>query len=299
MSISVHIARTDNPHLVTKEQLGLGSVNNYPMASRETVLALTSQTNYVDLDNLAWVSEAFTNYMDSLGLLNPDGSFVTVPYDTLGTPYFTLDETVYNLEGTHPTAFSVRATIESNGVVLGELPAVNLTADYWNLPLASLNLVPGNTYLAKIVYLDSLGEPISQDTAILISLSLGIIEFSINEDTNLAVLAGGYNGYGEITATITDSVGVVYTGTALLNNGVYVFDLSTTPFSVLSTYTVEVLGTLGTNTKLVTRNNSISVTANGTITYIDPATGLTVVDFRDIADLDNATVYYVDQGAIV
>lgn len=45
--ISAHVARTDNPHGVTKNQVGLGSVQNYPVASQSEAEAGTASNRYM------------------------------------------------------------------------------------------------------------------------------------------------------------------------------------------------------------------------------------------------------------
>ena len=45
--LDVHIARTDNPHAVTKAQVGLGSVDNYPTASQAEAEAGTAANRFM------------------------------------------------------------------------------------------------------------------------------------------------------------------------------------------------------------------------------------------------------------
>lgn len=67
-----HMTQTTNPHLVNKEQAGLGLVQDIGVASRDDVLALTRNDCYVG-DDPTVVKEAFVNYLNSLGLTYIDG----------------------------------------------------------------------------------------------------------------------------------------------------------------------------------------------------------------------------------
>lgn len=76
MSIQSHIQRKDNPHNVTKEQVGLGNVQNYPLATREEVMALERNDRYIDARNNAWVQEAFDAYLKRVGIVDENGQMV-------------------------------------------------------------------------------------------------------------------------------------------------------------------------------------------------------------------------------
>lgn len=72
-----HIQRKDNPHNVTKVQVGLDKIENFPLASRQEVIDLSREDRYIDATRTDWVQEAFDNYLETLGLIDSDGNLVT------------------------------------------------------------------------------------------------------------------------------------------------------------------------------------------------------------------------------
>lgn len=73
-TILPHSIRRDNPHNVTKDQVELSHIENYPMATREEIMALVRDDRYIDVSDTDAVDEAFTKYMISLGILKINNS---------------------------------------------------------------------------------------------------------------------------------------------------------------------------------------------------------------------------------
>lgn len=72
-----HINRKDNPHNVTKAQVGLNHLQNFPLADRNEVLALSRNDRYIDAARTDWVQEAFDNYLVTKGLVDAEGNLQT------------------------------------------------------------------------------------------------------------------------------------------------------------------------------------------------------------------------------
>lgn len=71
--ITDHINNHNNPHGVTKAQVGLGDVQNFPLASKAEVVDLSRNDRYIDAKRTDWVQEAFDQYLVTLGLVDSDG----------------------------------------------------------------------------------------------------------------------------------------------------------------------------------------------------------------------------------
>jgi hypothetical protein len=54
-ALNAHIADRNNPHVVTKDQVGLGNVGNYPVATNAVALSGTSTQHYITPSNLVYV----------------------------------------------------------------------------------------------------------------------------------------------------------------------------------------------------------------------------------------------------
>lgn len=57
--LSSHIQNTNNPHLTTKDQVGLGRVENLPVITREEILCLQSTRKYMTFDAFLLFMKAF------------------------------------------------------------------------------------------------------------------------------------------------------------------------------------------------------------------------------------------------
>lgn len=299
MSIQIHVARTDNPHEVTKEQVGLGNLENFPVADTNTVLSMSSAFHYIPVDGLPAVKTAFINYMKSIGLMDELGNFIRIPVDTLGSVWFILQDSDFILAGNHPTGTTVDAIISSDGVTVAIIPKVPITNGRWDMDLSGITLVPGNTYVANLVYWDAAGVEISTAEEVVKSVGISIETFEINDDTELGYLDGLTNNYDRVSAIVTQNGVTVFSGDALIVGNVYTFNMLNIVFDKTLTYTATVIGHYGDLESLpIVVDNTIGVSPLGTLTYIDPATGLTNIDFREFTDLSDVGLYYVDEGAL-
>lgn len=299
MSIQIHVARTDNPHMDTKELVGLGELENYPIADTETILAMSSGMHYLSVDSLPDIKLAFIEYMKRIGLMDEFGNFIRIPVDTLGTEWFILQDSNFILRGLHPSATTVDAIIKSDGVVVATTPRINVVNGTWDIDVSPYSLVPGNTYTADLVYWDAVGVEIGTAVVVVESVGISVETFTINEDTEYAYLNGLFNNYDTVTAEVRQGSTVIYTGNAVLLNNTYAFDLGGLIFDKLLTYTATVVGHYGDITSVpIVVDNTLVASPLGTITYVDPATGLTNYDFREFQDLSDVDLIYVDLGVL-
>lgn len=115
MSIVSHSVRTDDPHDLSLDDLGLNNVHNYPMATRSEILALSRNDRYIDVDTAdEYIQEAFTAYVDSLGLLLGD-KVMLPPRDVshLVDAYFNVDRRLYIKGAVQGTSY-MRVSILEN-----------------------------------------------------------------------------------------------------------------------------------------------------------------------------------------
>jgi len=163
MTFVEHVARRDNPHQVTKAQIGLSNIENYPIATEAEVRAMLRSDRYIDAANTAWIQSALLTYMQEKGLLDSNGALIVAPVDTLGTVVFTITESgVVTITGTHPTAVSVDATLSHATISTLFHDNLTVTATNWTFPTSDLNLDPNITFSLDLVYRDSSGHQISK-----------------------------------------------------------------------------------------------------------------------------------------
>lgn len=302
MSIQAHIARTDNPHQVTKEQLGLGNVQNYPVATREEVIALTATDRYIDFNNMSWVSEAFVNYMFELGIIDENGNYNQAPTDLSGTLFFYQNEAGnVVLEGTHPSATSVDVIVTTNATTVSETLSLALTNGAWTVDTSALTIDPANTYLVTVSYYDNTGVKTGRRTGYLDLLNLSA-SFLINSVSNGVTISGTATDYDQVDVVINDGINDIFTfvNQPIAADGTWALDLSTEEFDQNTPYTATVKGYLdGTLINTVVENSQIDVMPAGSYVYTDPSTGVTYVDFRRTSDLSDVGLYYIDGGVQV
>lgn len=90
-TIQQHIQDFNNPHQTTKAHVGLPDIQNYALATQAEVIALTRDDLYIDVTNMAWVQEAFAQYLFDIGLVDGNGDLITVP-DDVGIVNFDIDQ---------------------------------------------------------------------------------------------------------------------------------------------------------------------------------------------------------------
>ncbi len=74
MSAALHPLRTDNPHNTTATQVGLGDVENLPIADMTEVLAHTAVRKYITLDQVLALQATYTVTKEEIGLGNVDNT---------------------------------------------------------------------------------------------------------------------------------------------------------------------------------------------------------------------------------
>lgn len=163
MSLEEHILRRDNPHQVTKEQVGLGLVQNYPLASQNEITSMTTAERYIDSAHLVHVQTALRNYMTQLGLLNAQGNLAVAPIDTAGTIEFMIyNNGTFVLNGIHPAAAMVDVYIYLGNQKVAERLGINLNNQRWNYPNTTLVFNAGETYEARVNYRNAQGRQLSK-----------------------------------------------------------------------------------------------------------------------------------------
>ena len=162
MTFLEHVARRDNPHQVTKAQLGLDNIQNYPLATETEVRAMLRTDRYIDAANTAWIQSALLTYMQEKGLLDANGALVVAPTDTLGRNIFTINDLgAVTITGTHPTAHTVDVTLSHPTISTLFQDNIVVTSTNWIFPSSGLNLDPNVTFNLDVVYRDANGYQLS------------------------------------------------------------------------------------------------------------------------------------------
>lgn len=301
MSIQTHIARVDNPHRVTKEQLDLGNVENFSLASRQEVIDLARTDRYIDFENIDWVNEAFIQYMKDIGVMDENGDYNLLPNDTSGSNVFYRDENEINfLYGTHPTAYAVNVSITLNDTVIGEYDNIPLNSTNWVADISALALTDNTPYVAEITYLTNQGASEGKTTVTMSSVELDV-NFTINSLTHKGFISGATTGYTSLDVVIKQGTSVikpkVVINTAL---GGWTIDLSALSFNPMLPYVAEVETFInGVYIKTRLFNSVVSDIDPGTLYYVDPVDGADIYDFRRFEHLSDVGLYYVDSGVLV
>jgi hypothetical protein len=156
-SIEDHIADTNNPHQVTKAQIGLGRVFNYPPASDAEIKALTRNDRYIRQADAATIKVAFNEYLYSIGLTDQQGWLKVAPIDGSGSAVFIIDpdNQSVTVRGAHPDAYSVDIFIhpadDPYDPVHSKLDIV-LVNGLWVANTAGLSLDPYQSWILTVVH---------------------------------------------------------------------------------------------------------------------------------------------------
>ena len=217
MSIQEHISRQDNPHGVTKAQVGLGNVMNYPVASATEINALTANDRYIRLTDIELVNSAFTQYMKDIGLMDANGNIIPSPVDTDGDVTFEID--AYGsvlLEGTHPVAYYVDVTVTQAGELVFDQTKIQVVSEQWSANVSTLVLDPDLPYSLAVIYRDANGKQLSRADSVngdLDPIAGGNINFIINDDNWKGTLSGNTPGALTVDVRIEEEGELVYSGT--------------------------------------------------------------------------------------
>ena len=73
--VNLHVNDFNNPHNVTKEQLGLSHIENYPIATKEEALAGTLSNRYLTPERL---KDVFNGALQSHGLMSESNQPIVI-----------------------------------------------------------------------------------------------------------------------------------------------------------------------------------------------------------------------------
>lgn len=157
-----HAARRDNPHNVTKEQVGLGNVENYALADKTEVIKMERDDLYIDSTKMSWVQEALLTYMYNLGLVNGKGEFIIAPIDHRVTVETNIDEFngLLTLHGTHSTAVSVDVRVREvyfgvlQETLLFERLNTPIIDTIWTVDTTGIHLTHSREYQIELLFRD-------------------------------------------------------------------------------------------------------------------------------------------------
>lgn len=256
MSIQEHMSRQDNPHGVTKAQVGLDNVMNYPMASAAEISALAANDRYIRLTDIGLVNEAFTQYMQDIGLMDANGEIIRSPVDTDGDVTFEVD-TYGNvlLEGSHPAAHTVDVSVTQASELVFSEDKIEIVSNQWSANVSTLVLDPDLPYSLALVYRDISGKQLSRSDVVtgdLDDISEGNINFTINDDNWKGTLSGNTSGAVTVDVRIEENGELVYTGTNIpvdtVNNNFWIVNTGNVTFDPTAHHDVTVIGKDATET---------------------------------------------------
>lgn len=300
MSIQDHIARRDNPHGLTKAQVGLSNVFNFRLATREEVIAMERNDLYVDFNNSQWVSEAFRNYMFTLGIIDENGNYTTTPTDTLGSVYYYQDmQQVLRLSGTHPEANSVKVELYIDNSLTKTYDDVPVISTDWEINDNTISVGQSQTSYVIVYYKNSTGGIDSRAVEQLVIQNVQAT-FIIDAQTKLATLTGVATGFDSLNITIKDNTGATvntFNAIDVSETTNWSVDFGDTEYEAPS-YTAEIDYMLGSDVSFNGLYYSqLGNDEPGTKILTDPETGAEYVDFRRFPDLTDEGLYYIDEGA--
>ena len=151
-TLQQHIADKNNPHQVTKEQAGLGEIENFPLATKAEVIALEAEDRYVDINNIEWINEAFIEYLKRIGLADDNGDLLK-PNVEAGLFFDLSNDGQGSLNGTSSNATKVTVTLlDGSGSIfhqVSDLPITDINGN-WTVDVSSLAFNPSETYTAQV-----------------------------------------------------------------------------------------------------------------------------------------------------
>lgn len=300
MSIQEHIADLSNPHQDSKEKIGLGNIQNFPLATRAEVMALSSNERYIDNNNLGWVGEAFIQYMKDLKILDANGEYLDIPTDNLGTVIFyrtPSEDSV--LFGTHPEAVSLSYKIFLENTVISTVENIILSNGTWSNDIATTNLNDNANYRLEIEYKRADGSLYSNGVYYYISTETQT-QLQVDILNEKLLVSGAVQGYDKINVEILEDNQVIRQVNNISTNlGGWTIDLSAIVVDLAKEYKVRVTHfinnvELETFTELAVEKS----VPDGTLYYIDPESGDEYYDFRRVENLSDVGLYYVDLGEL-
>ena len=302
MSIQQHISDFNNPHGLTKQKIGLGNVQNFPMATQDEVISMSRTDVYIEAYNKEWIGQAFNKYIVDLGILDQDGNFLLAQTNTNGEIQFYEDlDGVIHLLGTNVKAFKVKATVFENDVALQTYDNVLLSSSQWVVDVSSLTFDPAASYRVEVENYDSNSNYLGKQFDQLILMNSDV-NFEYNPDTRIGVLKGLGKGFTFIDIILNKNGSPIKTFLQLPVSAqdLWSANVSDIAFDLNATYRADV--TYYTEDVAIEEKQYIATVVNsqaGTLTYVDPESGDTYYDFRNVADLSNTDLTYIDAGELI
>jgi hypothetical protein len=175
MTFQEHVARRDNPHQVTKAQLGLNNIQNYPLANATEISAMARTDRYINASDTAAIQAALIVYMKEVGLMDSSNNLLIAPVDALGTVTFEiqLDHSLI-LRGNHSLAKTVDLMLSHPNLATPRIfDSQPINSTLWIANTAGISLTETTPYRLDVVYRNVSGGQISK--AILYSANFNLV----------------------------------------------------------------------------------------------------------------------------
>ena len=302
MTFQEHVARRDNPHQVTKAQLGLDQLQDYPIANEAEVRAMLRTDRYINATNTSWIQGALLGYLFEKGLVDANGLLRVAPVDTVGVTTFTIEtDGSVVLSGTHPTAHTVDLTLSHPSIDTQTWDGLAVIATQWTLDTAALSLDNTIDYKLDLVYRDNGGEQTGKATI--------YANHANPTDTEIFKIEQYYDGSGLVSGILAEVVKVslvvlennlpfLETNDVLTEpNGYWEYEVPSESFDNTKTYT-------GTATFFAADNSEIGTYSIGEAVEAVPESALIfVVDnegigtiYGSLPNLSTVQVSIVEDG---
>lgn len=208
MNFQEHVQRSDNPHRLTKEKLGLSNIESFPLATEEEIKALARNDRYIDKSQLQLVRKAFTQYLEDLNLLDENGNLIGSPDRLTGDVRFEIrNDTLGLLEGTNPQASKVEATITINGVAQPVLTTTTFSSEgFWSINTTSITYPTNSLIDVDISIYDALDRVRQKGTATGVDLRPG----QVADVNNTNIFPIDVYGVGHIEGVDPNTIRIDY-----------------------------------------------------------------------------------------
>ncbi|MAP21631.1 MAG: hypothetical protein CL582_11905, partial [Alteromonadaceae bacterium] len=251
--IQEHVARTDNPHQVTKSQVGLGNVANWSVATAEqakqnvenmysTPYLTKVQIDQIVMPEIETIKEDERNFSES----------VTTSFEDLN----------WRLDGKHLIDIQQKY---SYGIFIGDPDQ----GESYNLSIDALQAAPDGTFIVAGV-----GGRIARFN--------GSSWSSLNSPTTDDILALGVTGDAWVVVTVNKQVFRTSNGGTNWND--------VTPTGLSSKLTINGAGQFSSNNFVIVTNDSIFHSGDAGVTWTEE-TNAEISEIRDYSRFDKGMVF--------
>ncbi|MBE0438326.1 MAG: hypothetical protein IBX57_00970 [Gammaproteobacteria bacterium] len=311
MAIVHHINNMQNPHQLSKWHVNLGNIREYPLASRDDILALERDDVYIDITANEFVTDAFAHYLVKVGLVDHTDRVKVPPSDPHGDPTFALtSEGQVVLEGKHPDAVAVKVRIYNDQELLLEVPETPVVFDAWSLDVNDLGIqalfgLPADQrpeqfdIKAIVEYMGDELYPLSRNVRYIRIPTQNLLKFSIASDSGLFKVEGIHKDVHHISVFIKDldTNQIVYTEEKIFafDSNHWTTNANGLTIDIKDRYEITVKGFIYDTEVFHTTTNVLEdFTDLGTQRLYDTNLETNYVDMREYQYLTNEDLVYID-----